>query len=89
MTTATDALKEYDAKLARFDWFYEMSDDQSVWERGRAAHSLVLAEAKKSPQHQELYDLWKKRWFTGKPWGTPKFTKEELDVERARLGVTP
>lgn len=78
-------LTDFDAKLAGFDWFYDYSDDHSVWERGRAAHSAVLAIAKESPQHQALYDLWERHHFTGKPWGTPEFTRAELDVERAKI----
>lgn len=78
-------LKEFDQALANFDWFYEYSDDHSVWQRGSTAHSKILATAKTSPQHQELYDLWKKRWFTGKPWGTQEFTQAELDAERTRI----
>jgi len=78
-------LQEFDAQLAAHDWFYEYSDDHSVWEAGRAAHSKLLAAAKASPQHQALYDLWYRRWFTGKPWGTPEFTNEELNAERAKI----
>lgn len=81
----SDTLVKYDAALAGFDWFYDYSDDHRVWERGSAAHSKILAEAKASPQHRSLYDLWFRHHFTGKPWGTEEFTKAELDVERAKI----
>ena len=84
------SLKEFDAKLAAFDWFYDFSDDHSVWERGRAAEAPLLATAKSSPQHRALYNLWHRHHFTGKPWGTQEFTRDELNAERAKiLGETP
>ena len=78
-------LKAFDAALAGFDWFYDYSDDHSVWERGCVAHSRISANAKASPQHQALYDLWHRHRFTGKPWGTTKFTRAELDAERSKI----
>lgn len=84
------SLKDFDAQLAGFDWFYDYSDDHSVWERGCAAQSRVLAGAKQSPLHKALYDAWEKHHFTGKPWNTEPFTKEHLDAERARIfGAAP
>lgn len=78
-------LKEFDHKLRHHDWYFAYSDDHSVYLRGHDAAVRLERDAKLSPAHKELYDAWERRFFTGKPWNTPEFTKEQLDAERARI----
>lgn len=45
---------EFYRRLQNHDWFYNMSDDQSVWRRGEAAEAELLREIAK---HEELQPL--------------------------------
>jgi hypothetical protein len=80
-------LKEFDDMLRKFDWYYQMSDDNRVWRAGETANARIREVAKTSAEHNELYEVWSKHYFSGEPWGTENFTKEMLDAERNRLGV--
>jgi predicted deacetylase len=80
-------LKEFDTMLRGFDWYYHMSDDHRVWRAGETARAKIVAAAKTSAEHRELYEFWSKHYFSGAPWGTENFTREMLDAERQRLGV--
>lgn len=39
-------LDQFKKDVAGFDWFYEMSDSHSVWQRGDAAESAILHRAR-------------------------------------------
>lgn len=43
---STDTLEQFTKDAKAFDWFYEMSDSHSVWQRGCAAESALLARAR-------------------------------------------
>ena len=57
---ATISLSDFYTELERLDWTYEMSDDHSVWRRGAAAMGKVEALAKTSPEHQQLFEAYRK-----------------------------
>ena len=38
-----DLWEQYEAALATHDWYYMMSDDHRVWERGRAEKAKLMA----------------------------------------------
>ena len=80
-------LKEFDKMLRGFDWYYQMSDDHRVWTAVERGEAEIREAAKTSVEHEELYYLWLKHYYSGAPWGTENFTREELDAERKRLGV--
>jgi len=80
-------LKEFDSMLRTFDWYYQMSDDNRVWRAGESANARIREVAKTSAEHNELYEVWSKHYFSGASWGNEKFTREMLDAERQRLGV--
>lgn len=41
----TEELIKFEEELRKFDWFYEMSDDHSVWTRGKARYSALKEKA--------------------------------------------
>lgn len=43
---------------ARFDWYYAMSDDHRVWERGVVAEGKLKAHFKANPALKPMYDEW-------------------------------
>lgn len=62
------SLREYWNMLASHDWFYEYSDDHSVWRRGNAAESTLRLHAAQSPEHRALYDEFREHHF-GRMYG--------------------
>lgn len=73
-------LKDYYNELENHDWFYEYSDDQGVWERGRDSLKNIQTLSKNSDEHQKLYDGFCKHHFSGKPWGIEKQPKPEIPL---------
>jgi len=63
----------YDA-LERHDWWYCMSDDHSVYNRGAVAEGKLKVIAKKSPEHQTLFDDMQ-AFHTGKTKVKPEIPK--------------
>ncbi len=75
------SLLEFYKKLESHDWFYSYSDDHSAWRCGDAAESKLQLLAKQSPEHQALFNGFKKHMFSGPSWGTEKAPKPEQPGE--------
>lgn len=56
-------LREYWNMLASHDWYYEYSDDHSVWRRGSSAESTLRMHAAQSPEHKALYEDFREHYF--------------------------
>jgi hypothetical protein len=76
-------LAAFDKELARHDWFFDYSDDHSVWRRGRDHLDLIHATAKLSPEHNELFAEYARAAFNNGLGGTTEYTG--LSAARARL----
>ena len=50
--------QEYFALCARHDWFYDYSDDHSVYCRGRDSESNLVGLASNDPELQDIYNAW-------------------------------
>lgn len=61
MTTLTD----YYDMLLNHDWFYEFSDDHSVWKKGRLAQTELQRIASESPEHRKLFNGFNDHHFSG------------------------
>jgi hypothetical protein len=72
---APPSLGEVWDTLNTFDWFYEMSDDHSVWKRGHAAKARLDSLAAMVDGGAELVSAYTKHIYSGKPWGTEKAPK--------------
>jgi len=48
-------IEEFFMKLRRHDWFYEYSDDHSVWQRGQAASYELRQLAKENDTFALMY----------------------------------
>ena len=61
-----EELKQYWHRLERHDWFYEYSDDHSVWKRGSDYERELMYDARKDKRAESLfelsciYDAWKR-----------------------------
>lgn len=71
------SLQDFYDRLDKADWYYQMSDDGSVWRSGERAFGELQDIAKESPEHQALYDSFSKHYYTGPSWGTEQAPKPE------------
>jgi hypothetical protein len=49
-------LREYWTALRHHDWYYEYSDDNNVWRRGRDKETELNIMAENSPAHNEIWE---------------------------------
>lgn len=52
-------IQEFHEKLRQHDWYYQMSDDQSVWRRGCREHSQLEADSLQSPKFGLLFEAYR------------------------------
>lgn len=71
------SLKDFYDQIDRHDWSYMMSDDGHVYRRGSTEESRLQGIAKQSPEHQALWDAFRKYWWSGDHMGTEKAPKPE------------
>jgi hypothetical protein len=55
MNITVDDLQKYYDELIHHDWFFDYSDDYSVWNAGHLARSRLRGKATKHPRFDELY----------------------------------
>lgn len=67
--------KEYWELLDKHDWFYMMSDDRSVYEKGASFLNKLTKIANTDPVLKSLLDGFTAHYFSGKPWDTVKKPK--------------
>lgn len=62
----------------RFDWFYDWSDDHSIWKTWNKRHRFlreVIAYHKRRMSvepYQAIYQAFERHHYSGEPWGTEK-----------------
>lgn len=75
-------------KAKNFDWYYEFSDDHSVWLRGNANKAKLKETARElGDEAVAILEAWSKHFFTGESWGTdkaeappmPEYTRADLE----------
>ena len=76
--TTKPTLAQFWDKCEAFDWFYEMSDDGSVYRAGRRAQGEIEALAKASgPEYEAMWAAFGAHHYSGHAWGTEKQPKPE------------
>lgn len=65
------------------DWFYNSSDDNSVWRKVAASNKKLFAASEESEKHKEIYVAWHSYVFSGRSFGTdpkpkPKYSDFNL-----------
>ena len=58
-------LKEYYRQLTFHDWFYEYSDDHSVWQRGSDKERQLMSDARKDKRAEQLFEAYRNYMFKG------------------------
>jgi len=71
-------LQKFYKELEKHDWYYEMSDDNSVWRTGKESYYRLQDLAQESPSHCKLFLDYKEYMFSGEPWGTIKKDKPSI-----------
>ena len=59
-------LEEYTKLLASHDWFFEMSDDYSMWERGHAERTRLVSLTVGRPELEEAFRRFWEKMFVAK-----------------------
>lgn len=65
-------LIEFYEMLQRHDWFYEFSDDHSVWQRGETSKTKLISISTQTPEHRTLYNGFVAHYYSGASWKTEK-----------------
>ena len=76
-------LREYWEELNQHDWYFEWSDDGSVWKRGSDDRKRLRQLSMLSNEHQDLYAGFHEHHFNGQVFGTPNVEKPEIPGEIA------
>lgn len=72
-------IQEFYQKLERHDWYYMMSDDHSVWQRGKEAEkNLKEIASEHGDKWLSLFEDFGKHMFTGRAWGNERQPKPEM-----------
>ena len=53
---SSENIGEYFNRLSNHDWYYDYSDDHSVWKRGSANRDRLLNTAAEHPTYKEMYN---------------------------------
>lgn len=61
-----EELKQYWNRLERHDWFYEYSDDHSVWKRGSDYERELMYDARKDKRAESLFEAYRAYMMRGK-----------------------
>jgi hypothetical protein len=60
-------INDYVRLLDTHDWFFEYSDDHSVWTKGKKAQTILTNKFKQSPVYEELYSAFAACAITSAP----------------------
>lgn len=72
MNTDGLSLEEFEDNLKRHDWFYYMSDDHSVWQRGeRDASRLMTLARLATSDYRKLFNKYHAKHFHREPFVQP------------------
>ena len=63
-------LQQYYDALVAHDWYYHMSDDQGMWQRGKDRGTELKNIGKTSPVFGEMYADVYAHYFSGSAFGT-------------------
>ena len=74
-------LAQYYDMLEAHDWYFDWSDDGSVWRRGQANVDKLVAIAEQSPEYEQLFMAYREHMFTGEPWDSPRAPKPDRPEE--------
>jgi hypothetical protein len=55
--------EEYQAKLKAHDWYYDYSDDHSVWRRGKAERQELWELANESDEFMQMFCEYRDKMF--------------------------
>lgn len=82
ITVTETTLGEFYDLAAGHDWYYEMSDDHSVWLAGERAVNRIREMIQiKGPEWAEIWTGFSKHYYSGPPWNTEQAPKPERPSE--------
>ena len=63
---SSENIGEYFNRLTNHDWYYNYSDDHSVWKRGNEYRDRLLNTAAEHPTYQKMYNAFAESCHTDK-----------------------
>lgn len=57
---SSENIREYFDELSNHDWYYDYSDDHSVWKRGSANRDRLMNTAAKDSHYKKMYSEFSK-----------------------------
>lgn len=76
----TMTLAKYYDLLDKHDWYYEYSDDNSVWRQGLSYSNMLIRISNEKPEYKEMYLAFKAHHYSGKPWPTEQSPKPNKPI---------
>ena len=61
-----------------FDWYYNESDDFTVWNKGLNNDKILMRAYQDQPELEPIYEAWRKYFLSGKDWGTEKAPEPKI-----------
>jgi hypothetical protein len=75
-------LEDYINQLMLFDWFYEMTDDHSVWSSNNNKMTQFILKAKTDPRYKAAFNAVKE--YMSDQFGTNAPQQLRIQLEKAR-----
>ncbi|EML1601373.1 MULTISPECIES: hypothetical protein [Burkholderia] len=86
VTYPSVAIEQYFDDLDRHDWYCDFSDDYSVQRRGSEDYARLKGVASQNGRdHVALLEAFRRHYFSGEPWGTPRWDKPARPVDGVLL----
>lgn len=85
--TPLPTLAAFRDMLAGFDWFYDMSDDVGVERAGIARLNELQAVARRTPEHQALFDAVRNWKRNGGPEPVAPRASKKAPARRRKAGA--
>lgn len=74
-----EEIKQWYDKLSKFDWYYQYSDDHSVWKYWSDKMDAMWKDIKDNPLLLQMYNDWHDHYFSGEHMETPQKPKPKLE----------
>lgn len=78
-----ESFNAFVASLARHDWYYDFSDDHSVWNAGRNSMMAIASTSRLDPICQAALDAWR-AYIDKKPRTLHSVGDRDREIQRLR-----
>jgi hypothetical protein len=72
-------VEQYFALCENFDWYYDFTEDFTVWQKGKETNTNLMRYANQNSTFMRIYTQWKLYNFSGVNFGTKQCPKPVLE----------